>query len=52
MQGTAEGAPFSRAELDVLLDLALGGCRSLVELQQAALAEPLRPKHSGDATAL
>jgi ribonuclease PH len=52
VQGTAEGAPFSRAELDVLLDLALGGCRTLVELQQAALSQPLRPKHGGDATNL
>ena len=41
VQGTAEGAPFSRAELDALLDLALGGCRSLSDLQQAVLAQPL-----------
>jgi ribonuclease PH len=52
VQGTAEGAPFSRAELDLLLDLALGGCRTLAELQAAALAQPLRAKHTGDATAL
>src|SRR5206468_2984294 len=39
VQGTAEGAPFSRAELDLLLDLALGGCATLTSLQQAALAE-------------
>jgi ribonuclease PH len=38
VQGTAEGAPFSRAELDELLDLALAGCASLTELQRAALA--------------
>ncbi len=25
VQGTAEGAPFDRRELDALLDLALGG---------------------------
>jgi ribonuclease PH len=50
VQGTAEGAPFSRAELDALLDLALGGCASLAALQAAALAEPLRTKHTGDAT--
>jgi ribonuclease PH len=36
-QGTAEGAPFSRAELDSLLDLALGSTAELRELQLAAL---------------
>jgi ribonuclease PH len=41
VQGTAEGAPFSRKELDALLDLALGGCRSLTDLQAAVLAQPL-----------
>jgi len=49
VQGTAEGAPFSRAELDALLDLALGGIADLSRLQASALAEPLRVKHSGDA---
>ena len=39
VQGTAEGAPFDRAELDSLLDLALGGTATLTELQIAALAE-------------
>jgi ribonuclease PH len=38
VQGTAEGAPFSRKELDALLDLALAGCAELTALQQAALA--------------
>ena len=52
MQGTAEGQPFSRAELDALIDLALGGITSLSALQKAALAEPLRTKHAGDASAL
>ncbi|MFP5291264.1 MAG: ribonuclease PH, partial [Actinomycetes bacterium] len=37
VQGTAEGAPFDRAELDALLDLALGGCRTLAEHQREAL---------------
>jgi ribonuclease PH len=41
VQGTAEGAPFSRAELDALVDLALAGTRSLTELQNAVLAQPL-----------
>ncbi|MFC4000026.1 ribonuclease PH [Nocardiopsis sediminis] len=38
VQGTAEGAPFERADLDKLLDLALGGCTELAELQKKALA--------------
>jgi ribonuclease PH len=38
VQGTAEGAPFDRATLNALLDLAAGGCATLKELQLAALA--------------
>jgi len=38
IQGTAEGAPFSRDELDVLLDLGLAGCAHLTSVQQSALA--------------
>ncbi len=38
VQGTAEGEPFSRAELDSMMDLAWGGIRRLVEVQRAALA--------------
>jgi ribonuclease PH len=38
VQGTAEGAPFDRSELDRLLDLAVGGCVDLARIQQAALA--------------
>jgi len=37
VQGTAEGAPFDRAELDTLLDLAADGCVELTRLQRAAL---------------
>ena len=37
VQGTAEGAPFSRAELDSLLDLAIVSTSELRELQLAAL---------------
>ena len=37
VQGTAEGAPFDRAELNSLLDLALAGTVTLTELQNAAL---------------
>jgi ribonuclease PH len=38
VQGTAEGAPFDRAELDALLALAERGCAELTRLQQEALA--------------
>ncbi len=38
VQGTAEGAAFSRAELNALLDLADGGIRRLFALQRAALS--------------
>ena len=37
VQGTAEGAPFSRTELDSLLDLAIVSTSELRELQLAAL---------------
>ncbi|MBO1902067.1 ribonuclease PH [Leucobacter weissii] len=37
VQGTAEGAPFDRAELDALLDLALVSTAELSGLQRAAL---------------
>jgi ribonuclease PH len=38
VQGTAEGAPFSREELTALLDLAQAGCTTLMEAQAATLA--------------
>ena len=38
IQGTAEGAPFSRSRLDALLDLAEPGLRDLQEAQRRALA--------------
>jgi ribonuclease PH len=41
VQGTAEHAPFDRAELDSLLDLAVGGTAELTKLQQEALAKEL-----------
>jgi ribonuclease PH len=37
VQGTAEGAPFSRAELDALLALAGRGIAQIVAMQKAAL---------------
>jgi ribonuclease PH len=39
VQGTAEGAPFDRDELDALLALASKGCIDLTRLQQEALAQ-------------
>src|SRR5439155_8561389 len=39
VQGTAEGAPFHRAELDAMLDLAVAGCAELAEFQRSALGE-------------
>ena len=38
VQGTAEGEPFSRAQLDGLLGLAEGGIRNLFDVQRDALA--------------
>jgi len=37
LQGTAEGDPFSREELDRLLDLASSGIEQLVQVQRTAL---------------
>jgi ribonuclease PH len=37
VQGTAEGAPFDRALLDSLLNLAVAGCTTLTDLQKQAL---------------
>ena len=39
LQGTAEREPFSRAQLDGLLDLADGGIRTLFAAQRAALED-------------
>jgi ribonuclease PH len=38
LQGTAEGAPFSRAELDALLALAEKGIAEIIATQKSALA--------------
>ncbi len=38
VQGTAEGAPFSRNEMNTLLDLAQLGIRQLIAAQEQALA--------------
>lgn len=48
VQGTAERTPFDRNELDVLLDLAVGGTATLARLQAEALAaEPTGPSAGG-----
>jgi glutamate synthase domain-containing protein 2 len=36
-EGTAEGTPFSRAEMDAMLGLADQGIRTLISLQKQAL---------------
>ncbi len=45
VQGTAEGAPFSRSELETLVDLATGGIETIVALQQEMIstAPAMRP---------
>jgi ribonuclease PH len=44
VQGTAEGLPFSRGELDDLLALAEGGIREIVELQREFVADAPPPR--------
>jgi len=39
VQGTAEGAPFTRAQMQQLLGLAEKGIAELVAAQRAALAQ-------------
>jgi ribonuclease PH len=40
IQGTAEGRPFSREQLEAMLDTASAGCRELHRLQREALEIP------------
>ncbi|MCZ7526728.1 MAG: ribonuclease PH [Acidimicrobiia bacterium] len=44
VQGTAEGLPFSRSELDDMLNLAEDGIARIFEVQRATLAEPPPPR--------
>ena len=44
VQGTAEGLPFGRSELDRLLELAEGGIAQIVALQKATVADPPAPR--------
>ncbi len=45
VQGTAEGAPFTREQMSTLMDLATGGISQLVELQRSALKEGTTDGH-------
>ena len=47
VQGTAEGAAFSREELDRLLELATGGLGRIIELQAEVVATPPSAKVLG-----
>ena len=38
LQGTGEGAPFTKIELASMIELAEKGTQELLQLQQAALA--------------
>jgi ribonuclease PH len=44
VQGTAEGTPFTKAELDEMLSLGEHGIAQLLDLQTAVLAEPPTPR--------
>jgi ribonuclease PH len=44
VQGTAEGAPYSRGELDALLGLAEKGIDELIALQKEMVSEPPAPR--------
>ncbi|NLY52936.1 MAG: ribonuclease PH [Firmicutes bacterium] len=47
IQGTAEGAPFPRSELEQMLDLAERGIQELINLQRQVLTEDLAAKLGG-----
>ncbi len=44
VQGTAEGVPFTKGELEEMLSLAEHGIAQLLDLQAAVLAEPPTPR--------
>lgn len=44
VQGTAEGAPYSRDELTTMLELAEKGIGELISLQEGVLAQPPAPR--------
>jgi ribonuclease PH len=44
VQGTAEGKPFSRSELDDLIGLAEGGITEIFAVQREMLSVPPEPR--------
>jgi ribonuclease PH len=42
LQGTAEGEPFTEAQMNAMMALARKGIGELLQLQQQALATPLK----------
>ena len=44
LQGTAEGLPFTRSQLDQLLELAGAGIAGILDLQAEVLTEPPAPR--------
>jgi ribonuclease PH len=48
LQGTAEGAPFERTQLDRLIDLSLGGIKELARAQREALGLSLEGPEGDD----
>ena len=47
VQGTAEGLPFTRSELDTLLELGVKGITEIVELQEEMTSSPPTPRPLG-----
>jgi ribonuclease PH len=47
VQGTAEGAPFTRSQMDALMDLASGGIAQLVRLQRESLQKEVSADKHG-----
>jgi ribonuclease PH len=47
VQGTAEGLPFTRSELDTLLELGVKGITEIVELQNEMTASAPTPRALG-----
>jgi ribonuclease PH len=45
VQGTAEGLPFTRGELDSLLELGVKGITEIIGLQEEMTATPPSPRH-------
>jgi ribonuclease PH len=45
VQGTAEGMPFSKTELQELLSLGEHGCATLLDMQAEVVASPPPPRH-------